>query len=52
MGSPVPQALAEAAGRAGLEMQGRTYPGGHTWSVWSRALADQLPWAAERMGLR
>lgn len=52
VGPPVPQALAEAAGRAGLEMQVRTYPGGHTWSVWSRALADQLPWAAERMGLR
>ncbi|MDO4238849.1 esterase family protein [Micrococcus sp.] len=52
VGPPVPQELAAAAGRAGLDLQVRTYPGGHTWSVWSRAFEDQLPWAAERMGLR
>lgn len=52
VGMPVPQDLAAAAGAAGLQLQVRTYPGGHTWSVWSRAFEDQLPWAAERMGLR
>ncbi|MDY6054665.1 alpha/beta hydrolase-fold protein [Micrococcus sp.] len=52
VGMPVPRELAGSARRAGLDLQLRTYPGGHSWHVWSRAFEDQLPWAAQRMGLR
>lgn len=51
VGMPVPQELVDAGRAAGMDLTLREYPGGHTWTVWSRAFADQLPWAAGRMGL-
>ena len=51
VGGDVSSRLADAARAAGIDAQVRVYPGGHTWSVWSTAFVDQLPWAAERMGL-
>lgn len=51
VGLPVPQELVDAGRAAGMDLELRVYPGGHTWTVWSRAFADQLPWVAERAGL-
>lgn len=48
---PGVEELAAAAKRAGLEVELRTYPGGHSWSVWSQALPDQLDWLGRRLGL-
>ena len=49
---PDTQTVADAARAAGMDVQVRHYPGGHAWSVWSVAFADQLPWAAREMGIR
>lgn len=49
--APATPVLARAAGTAGIAVSTRTYTGGHEWSVWSRALADQAGWLAERRGL-
>ncbi|MDO5633505.1 MAG: alpha/beta hydrolase-fold protein [Micrococcus sp.] len=51
VGMPIPQELVDAGTAAGMGLQLRLYPGGHQWAVWSHALRDQLPWAAQRMGL-
>lgn len=49
--APATPVLARAAGAAGIAVSTRTYIGGHEWSVWSRALANQAGWLAERLGL-
>lgn len=49
--APSVPTLAHGAGAAGIEVLTRTYTGGHEWSVWSRALADQADWLAGRLGL-
>lgn len=49
--APAVPVLARAAGAAGIEVSTRSYTGGHEWSVWSRALADQAGWLAGRLGL-
>ncbi|AXH95686.1 alpha/beta hydrolase [Ornithinimicrobium avium] len=41
----------EAARAAGMDVQLREHPGGHAWTTWAAALADQLPWLARRQGL-
>ena len=51
VGMPVPQELVDAGRAAGLDLELRLYPGGHTWTTWSRAFADQLPWVARRSGI-
>lgn len=43
--------LHELAGAAGIESTMETVPGGHSFQVWRRALAETLPWAAEHGGL-
>lgn len=41
----------EAARAAGMDVRFDEVPGGHTFAVWSRGLADSLPFIATRMGL-
>ena len=41
---------AQARG-AGIEVDARQYEGGHGWVVWSAALADEVDWLGERLGL-
>lgn len=48
--SAVP-ALVDGARGAGIEVDARQYEGGHRWIVWSAALADQVDWLGERLGL-
>lgn len=48
---PDAQQLEAAARTAGMITELRTYPGGHAWNVWSRALADQMDWLGDRLGL-
>ena len=48
--SAVP-ALMNGARGAGIEVDARQYEGGHGWIVWSAALADQVDWLGERLGL-
>ena len=43
--------LAEAATKAGMTVTTRQYDGGHTWSVWGQALADQVDWLGGRLGI-
>lgn len=43
--------LHELAGAAGISSTMETVPGAHSFQVWRRALADTLPWVAERGGL-
>lgn len=40
-----------AAEKSGMSIETRTYPGGHSWKVWSAAFEDGLPWLAQRFGL-
>lgn len=40
-----------AAQKAGMSIETRSYPGGHSWKVWKTAFEDQLPWLAQRFGL-
>jgi S-formylglutathione hydrolase FrmB len=40
-----------AARGAGMDVQFQTLPGGHSWQVWSPALARNLPWLAAKLGL-
>ena len=48
--SAVP-ALVNGARGAGIEVDTRQYEGGHGWAVWSAALADEVDWLGERLGL-
>lgn len=48
--SAVP-ALMNGARGAGIEVDTRQYEGGHGWVVWSAALADEVDWLGERLGL-
>ena len=48
--SAVP-ALMNGAHGAGIEVDTRQYEGGHGWVVWSAALADEVDWLGERLGL-
>lgn len=48
--SAVP-ALMNGARGAGIEVDARQYEGGHGWVVWSAALADEVDWLGERLGL-
>lgn len=48
--SAVP-ALVNGARDAGIEVDTRQYEGGHGWAVWSAALADEVDWLGERLGL-
>lgn len=48
--SAVP-ALMNGARGAGIEVDTRQYEGGHGWAVWSAALADEVDWLGERLGL-
>ncbi|QWW20238.1 esterase [Schaalia sp. 19OD2882] len=41
--------LAEAARGAGMSVEERTYPGTHSWQVWTMALAEQVDWLAARL---
>ncbi|WP_024793516.1 alpha/beta hydrolase [Tomitella biformata] len=41
----------EAAKAAGMDVQFDEVPGGHSFDVWSRGLADSLPFISHRMGL-
>lgn len=42
----------EAAARAaGMQTEFRTYPGQHSWSVWAVAMADQVTWLGDRLGI-
>lgn len=36
---------------AGMDLQFREYPGGHSWRVWRPAFADQLEWFGQQTGL-
>lgn len=48
---PAVQQLEAAAKAAGMTTELRTYPGGHMWSEWATAFADQLDWLGVRLGL-
>lgn len=48
--SAVP-ALVNGARGAGIEVDTRQYEGGHGWAVWSAALADEVDWLGEQLGL-
>lgn len=48
--SAVP-ALVNGARDAGIEVDTRQYEGGHGWAVWSAALADEVDWLGEQLGL-
>lgn len=48
---PAAQQLQAAAQAAGMTTELRTYPGAHTWSTWSAALADQVGWLGDRLGI-
>lgn len=48
--SAVP-ALMNGARGASIEVDARQYEGGHGWAVWSAALADEVDWLGERLGL-
>ncbi|WP_115726917.1 alpha/beta hydrolase [Actinomyces culturomici] len=48
---PGVEKLTAAAKAAGLEVEMRTYPGTHSWSVWSVALPDALDWLGKRVGI-
>lgn len=43
--------LQAAARASGMATELRTYPGGHAWTVWSMALADQAGWLGSRLGI-
>lgn len=48
-----PEAIvaARAARAAGMHIEYRELPGGHSWQVWGPGLASALPWLATRTGL-
>lgn len=48
---PVAPVLVEATTRAGMSVTERDYPGRHTWALWSVALADQMDWLGQRLGI-
>lgn len=48
---PAARELKAAADAAGMTTELRTYPGTHSWAVWSQALADQVGWLGDRLGL-
>lgn len=41
-----------AARAAGMKVEFKTIPGGHTFSVWRAGLQQELPWLADRLGIR
>ncbi|MGW0045157.1 alpha/beta hydrolase [Rhodococcus sp. NPDC003348] len=49
--SPGVHTLYAAAGKAGMDVQLRELPGGHSFAVWSAGLADNLDWLSRRVGL-
>jgi S-formylglutathione hydrolase FrmB len=48
---PQAQQVADAARRAGMQIEYRELPGGHDWRVWAPGLETSLPWLATRTGL-
>lgn len=48
---PGQKKMYEAAQQAGMDVHYAEYPGGHSWTVWSAALAGQIEWLAQRLGL-
>ena len=48
---PYMETLSAQAEKAGMTVEKRLYPGGHTWRVWSAAVNDQLPWVGQRLGI-
>ena len=47
-GPPTAQ-LAQAARNAGMNVELRNYPGGHSWALWNHALSDQIDWLCDRL---
>lgn len=48
---PQMEQVEAAAAASGMTVETRTYPGGHGWNVWSAALADQVGWLGDRLGI-
>lgn len=48
---PQAQRIVAATTAAGMNVQYRELPGGHSWSVWGPGLSQSLPWLGTRMGL-
>lgn len=48
---PAMTQLVAGAKASGMKVDTRTYPGGHGWNVWSVALADQIGWLGDRLGI-
>ncbi|WP_236794252.1 alpha/beta hydrolase family protein [Amycolatopsis sp. GM8] len=45
------QTVFQACRRAGMQVQWKTLPGGHEWSLWAEFFRQSLPWLAQRLGL-
>lgn len=43
--------LYEEGRAAGMQLEWREYPGGHSWQVWRPAFADHLTWFGQQTGL-
>lgn len=43
--------LTDTARAAGMDVHLTELPGGHTFSLWSAALEEELPWLSHRLGL-
>lgn len=43
--------LCDEGRAAGMQLEWREYPGGHSWQVWRPAFADQLTWFGQQTGL-
>jgi enterochelin esterase-like enzyme len=48
---PQQRRVADALGKAGVQVELVTLHGGHSWSVWGPAVDRALPWLADRMAL-
>jgi S-formylglutathione hydrolase FrmB len=48
---PQAQRVLAACTAAGMDVQWKVEPGGHTWAVWGPGLDDALPWLATRLGM-
>lgn len=48
---PQAQRVFDACRAAGMDVQLRVEPGGHTFEVWGPGLTDALPWLATRLGI-
>ncbi|MER2204873.1 MAG: esterase, partial [Rhodococcus sp. (in: high G+C Gram-positive bacteria)] len=48
---PGQQKVYEAAKAAGMDARYLELPGGHSFSVWSAGVEQELAWISQRMGL-